>query len=145
MRKSASIRHNGRSRGTRAFGLFAAIWLNLALQPCAMALQAPAETRCPHCPPAEVHEHGKAHAEAERDTPCDDSGDCSLDDSVNHDGRAGQVKLKHPATELPAAVAAPDSGFASRLFAGRQLAPERNYQLASASPPLHVLFCVYLD
>lgn len=145
MKDSASIRHNGRSRGTRAFGLFVAVWLNLALQPCAMALQAPADTGCPHCPPAETHDHGMAHAGMQQQSPCDDAGNCSIDDSVSHDVRTGQVKLKHPAVELPAAIFTPDSGFATQPLTGQCLAPERDYHLAGAAPPLHVLFCVYLD
>jgi hypothetical protein len=142
---SANKSRNSRSRGTRVFGLFVAVWLNLALQPCAMALQAPAESHCPHCPPAKVHEHGMAHAAMERSTPCDDGGECSVDDSVSHDVRAGQVKLKHPAVELPAAISAGDSGLAAHTLTGQRLAPEPDYHFAGAPPPLHVLYCVYLD
>ncbi|NIW09205.1 MAG: hypothetical protein GWN33_00815, partial [Gammaproteobacteria bacterium] len=34
---------------TRVFGLFVAVWVSLALQPCVVA--AVSESDCPHCPP----------------------------------------------------------------------------------------------
>ena len=42
-------RQYARIASSKVLGLFAAVWVSLALQPCAVA--AVAEQSCPHCPP----------------------------------------------------------------------------------------------
>lgn len=131
------------SPGQRALGLFAAVWLNLALAPCAMAMEA--DHDCPHCPPAHEHEmaghhgHGTPTAKApcaSLDTPCGDLDDVSLD------GRAGQPKVKDFG-DLPVAIVPGlehwDTAVATttRESTGPPRWPGR-------STPLHVLHCVYL-
>ncbi len=80
------------------------MWLNLALQPCAMALEA--DHDCPHCPPAHEHEmmahHG--HGEAKAESPCASmQAQCGELDDVSFDGRTGQLKVKDTA-EIPVAI-----------------------------------------
>lgn len=141
-------RHTQRTSRTRAWGypalgLFAAVWLNLALQPCAMALEA--DHDCPHCPPA--HEHEMAahhnHGEAKAEAPCASmQSQCGELDDASLDGRTGQLKVKD-AFELPLAIvhdpAAPAIAAAKRCHQSTGPPPH-----AGSSPPRHVLFCVYL-
>ena len=137
---SAKRRH---SLGRRALGLFAAVWLNLALQPCAMAMAA--DHDCPHCPPANEHEmaghHG--HAVQAEQAPCAslDPGCGELDD-VSLDGRSGQLKLKDLG-ELPVAVApCYDSRFTTPATTIHESTGPPVWP--GGAPPIHVLNCVYL-
>ncbi len=134
------------SRGRRAIGLFAAVWLNLALAPCTMALEAEEDHNCPHCPPAEMQGHHDMHAGMHAEMSCaDDLSDCGLDDSFSHDTRGGQSQLKDAQQELPAFTVAsePDS---SEPAAVRQRAPPRQVSgRLPAGPPIHLLNCVFLD
>ena len=132
-----------RGWGHPVLGLFAAVWLNLALQPCAMAMEA--DHDCPHCPPAHEHEmsahhgHGEPKAEAAcatMEAPCGE-----LDD-VSFDGRTGQLKVKD-AVELPVAIVHDPAA------ATVTIAETCNYATgppiyADGSPPRHILFCVFL-
>lgn len=67
-------RDSANSKRTRAqsrwLGVFVAVWLNLAVQPCAMALGL--DRDCPHCPPVQHEDmaHHGHHAE-EVDAGCD--------------------------------------------------------------------------
>jgi len=129
--------------GHPVLGLFVAVWLNLALQPCAMALEV--DHDCPHCPPAHEHEmashhgHGGSKAEA----PCASmQSQCGELDDVSLDGRTGQLKVKD-VIELPVAVTydlpAPAVAVARQIR--YSTGPPHN---GGVSPPLNVLFCVYL-
>ena len=71
------------TRGGKVLGLFVAVWLNLALAPCAMAIEAgedhPGDHPCPHCPPADTHGHHDMHAGMQAQAPCaDDLSDWDL-------------------------------------------------------------------
>lgn len=127
----------------RILGLFTAVWLNLALQPCAMALEQ--DHDCPHCPPAHEqemaghHGHGAAADEApcaSMQAPCGDLEDVSLD------GRGGQLKVKD-VVEAPVAITGdlvePFADICSYAYSSTDLP-----LLKGQSPPLHVLNCVYL-
>ncbi len=127
----------------RALGFFVVVWLNLALQPCAMAQDV--DRGCPHCPPEMDYSGMSRHAGGSHPTspgvPCAlDAFDCMLADDYSHDGRGGQN--------------APDSGSAA-ILATRILVPEFlrlptqgtvrcSFVAPGTSPPLNVLFCVYL-
>jgi hypothetical protein len=92
----------------RALGFVVVVWLNLALQPCAMALDG--DRGCPHCPPEMDHSGMSGHAGGSRPTsagvPCAVGAfDCMLAGDYSHDGRGGQKTLKD----------APDSGSAATL------------------------------
>ena len=141
-----SIRQCQQSRGRRALGLFVAVWLNLALQPCAMALEADDDHDCPHCPPAQVHEHGDMHGNMDNKMPCADGlSDCAIVEDLNHDGRSGQFQLKDAPVDIPVAIAPHELAEPFRQVATERPPPRYASVHAGAPPPLHVLYCVYLD
>lgn len=146
MRDTAGKMRQGRGRA--AFGLFAAVWLNLALQPCAMAWDARDEQHCPNCPPAEMQDHHGMHAgmaaAKSAGMPCADGlADCMLDQHANHDGRGAQPQPK----DTPVASAAPPLAVAVLALPRGDDAPAPRYASVhpGAPPPLHLLNCVFLD
>jgi len=130
--------------GRRALGLFVAVWLNLAVQPCAMAYEAE-DHDCPHCPPAATHEHGDMHGSMDANMPCaDGASDCNIDDHWNHDSRGSQSKLKDAPADSLIAVAPHELDVATHRR-HETSAPSRDSAVqAGAPPPLYVLNCVYL-
>jgi hypothetical protein len=143
VRQAGSTAATRASRGRTALGLFAAVWLNLVLQPCAMAFDTPQGRVCPHCPPAHEqampahHSHDTAGVHcASLHSGCGDPG------SISVDNRGDLPKIKLPG-ELPVLIVAdvPEP----RLEAARYLPPPVNPRDGPiAAPPLNVLFCVYL-
>ena len=138
------------SRGRSALGLFVAVWLNLALAPCAMALQADDDNHgdhdCPHCPPAEMQGHHEMHAGMQPGGSCaDDLSDCGLDDEFSHDARSGQSQLKDAQYELPVLANAGDVAFGQRAGAQQRAPPPHLAGRLPAGPPVHLLNCVFLD
>ncbi|MEJ2127861.1 MAG: hypothetical protein P8X81_03350 [Woeseiaceae bacterium] len=141
-------RQGTRARG--ALGLFVAVWLNLALAPCAMAAAAASDHDCPHCPPEQMQGHHDMHAgkhgSAEVQMPCaDDLSDCGLDDDFSVDARNGASKLKNAQYELPVAIV-------TELQSASFASPQRNrpppWQAtahAGTAPPIHLINCVFLD
>lgn len=141
----ASIRQKQHSRGLRALGLFVAVWLSLALQPCAMASEADDDHDCPHCPPAQTQEHGGMYGNMDHEMPCADGvADCAIVDDLNHDSRSGKIKLNDAPTDLVIAIAPNDFTGPYCHPADVTLRPGYALALASTTPPLHVLNCVYL-
>ena len=141
--------HNRQWRGTRgirAFGLFVAVWLNLALAPCAMAYEAAQDHDCPNCPPAESHGHHDMHDghEAAASMPCADGlSDCMIEDDVTNDGRQGQVKTGDDQPALGAPFAGPPQ---LRVQVVTVTAVPRYASIQpGAPPPIHLLNCVFLD
>jgi hypothetical protein len=78
------------SGARNVFGLLLALWVSLAIQPCAMA--AVSEHDCPHCP-AEIeaaddsghhHDHGAAQGGAGMSAECDSATAdcCDLEDRI---------------------------------------------------------------
>jgi hypothetical protein len=124
-------------------GLLAIVWINMAVLPCAMAFQV--EDDCPHCPPAEQHEmaahqgHGKATAKP----PCATSQpDCCDVVAASIDTRGGQLEFK-PASELALVTTPAVANVPAR--AARHVGPRSDPpDICGSSPPLHVLFCIYL-
>lgn len=133
-----------RSRTFRAFGLFAAVWLNLALAPCAMAYEPAKDHDCPHCPPSESHGHHDMHDGGAGTMPCADGlADCLLEDDVNHDGRGAQPKVDDAPAVL---VFVPGEEQQHRVAARAANAPPRYASIhPGAPPPVHLLNCVFLD
>lgn len=134
---------------TRFLGLFAALWVGLALQPCAVA--AVAEHDCPHCPPQaeeaavpqKSHCDPVARAEPVESPQCDamQADCCDLEQGTlnvrvdNPDGDGENAAF--PASE-PAPY--PDPGRCANP--GLETGPP---EPCGAPVPLHVLKCVYLD
>lgn len=131
------------SLGQRALGLFAAVWLNLALAPCATAMEA--DHDCPHCPPAHEHEmaghHG--HGAAKAKAPCASlEADCGGIDDISLDGRGGQLKVKDLG-DLPVAIV-PGVEHWDPVVATTVREATGPPRWPGGSTPLHVLHCVYL-
>ena len=131
------------------FGMFVVVCLNLALQPCAMAMGTEQDRDCPHCPPSETQEHHGHHGvtvEEVDQTPCASaSDDCGLGDDLNYDGRNTQLKLKDLPVDAPVAISNPiDIAAVARFVDLRGVCPTRSPP-PDSFPPLNVLYCVYLD
>ena len=141
----ANIRQRQHTWARRALGLFVAVWLNLALQPCAMALEAVQDNDCPHCPPAQTHEHEGMHESMSHEMLCASAAaDCSFSEDLNHDGRSDQPKLKDAHIDSPIAISSRELA----LFYGNPVdyrpPPRYTSVHTGAPPPLNVLHCVYL-
>lgn len=139
----AGTRSNGRSQGLRALGLFVAVWLNLAMAPCAMASEAAGDHDCPHCPPEQMQGHHDMHDGMAADMPCADGlADCMIDDDISNDGRAGQLSLK----DAPQAVV---HTHIDSLLPATPVVCEAPPRYASvhpgAPPPTYLVNCVFLD
>ena len=134
--------------GRRALGLFVAVWLNLALQPCAMAYEAPGDHDCPDCPPAAMHGdhsmHGDMHDSMTAEMPCaGELSDCMIDEDVNHDVRGDELKLKDGTPVILYSAADTDCRESSPQR--RVPVPKHSLVHPGAPPPLHILNCVFLD
>jgi len=141
----ANIRHRQQTWARRALGLFVAVWLNLALQPCAMALESMQGKDCAHCPTAQMQKHGGMHENMGDDMPCADAAtDCSFSEDLNHDGRSGQLKLKDAQFDAPVAITHREFDSFNGSPANFQPRPRYAIVHAAAPPPLNVLHCVYL-
>ena len=114
-----------------------------------MALSGDQDKGCPHCPPAEEQEHGAHHQpadDASGEAHCvSGSGDCSLSDELNHDGRYSQLKLNDHPVDVPIAIS--DWSYVADTPVAKELAGvcRSRSPPPDSSPPLNVLYCVYLD
>lgn len=135
----ASIRQQQQTWGRRALGLFVLVWMNLALQPCAMAYESDDQA------PMQMQGHGGMHHDMDEQVPCADGlSDCSIASDLNHDGRTGKIQLKDLCNDIPLAIAGCESQLRFRQ-PDNALIPARYALLHSgAPPPLYVLHCVYL-
>lgn len=133
----ASIRNHQQPWGRRALGLFVAVWLNLALQPCAMAYAMD--------PPAQMPGHSSMHASMDHEMPCADGmTDCAIVDDINHDGRSGEFKLKDAPGDLVIAIAPHELSLPYGQVVSERPPPRYASVQAGAPPPLNILYCVYL-
>ena len=131
------IRQRSRRWIPRVMGPLAVVWLGMVVQPCLMAAEMDGamggqmDGNCPHCP-----------------TPMQQdcaAGTCTYVDRVDYDGRTPYVRLAnaqlddHPvlfatlATGLPRRTGACSTG------------PPPDATSDLPTPPLNVLFCVYLN
>lgn len=163
----ARIRIRQARLGRPSLVLIAFAWLNVILQPCAMAMTG---SLCPHCPPAHArehaahesaaehghamaataHEHGGGDVTGHRDethsgsTGCGgDLSDCANLDNLNQSER---IKPFSPDFKLVAVFRPPAQGpIVDMRRTSMPNAPPDSARLAGAYPPLNVLYCVYLD
>ena len=141
----ANIRQRQQTWARRALGLFVAVWLNLALQPCAMALESMQDNDCPHCPPAQTHEHEGMHESMGDEMPCAGAAaDCSFSEDLNHDGRSDQLKLKDAHIDSPIAISSTELALPYANPVDFRPRPRYASVHTGAPPPLNVLHCVYL-
>jgi hypothetical protein len=134
---------------TRVFGLFVAVWVSLALQPCAVA--AVSESDCPHCPPeieavdATMESHCNPAAKATHDDlpNCDSvqAACCDLDKGIVS-VRVDTTGVDDDNPGLPTSVPASHPSLGPCEESGSAAGPP---QAVGGSVPLHVLKCVYLD
>jgi len=158
------IRQARWGRPTLALVMFA--WLNVILQPCAMAM---AGSVCPHCPPERMHaqpahamadhghshampdhEHGGEHATSQGQQSDPGSDECAGDLSgcANLDDLRQNDRIKPFSADLKLVGLAPPperctpTGLLRHSTIAASLDSAR---LSGAYPPLNVLYCVYLD
>lgn len=125
-----ALRNKQRRLTPRLLAALGVVWLNMVLNPCAMALGEPDEPDCPHCPPVQH---------------CDEqiSESCRFIDSIDSDGRTHQTQVpdfSDYAYALPP-VPAPVANLAIDVSAITSF-------LLTTGPPgprLHIRYCVYLD
>lgn len=128
----------------KVLGLIAMVWLNMVILPCAMAFQG-AEL-CPHCPPAGEHEMAGHHGHGEiQSEPAGTvvQSECCDQQEASVDARSAKLQA-NPASEVVFVTAPATTGLPARATAERHCAADPP-GLSGVSPPLHVLFCVYLD
>ncbi|MGI9247767.1 MAG: hypothetical protein ACR2QI_02055 [Woeseiaceae bacterium] len=125
-------------------GLVATLWLNMAVLPCAMAFES--DDFCQHCPPAVEHEmashHGHAEVQAKPSCLTMQSQCCDLEEA-SIDVRGCKLEVK-PTTEAVLITAPAVAKLPSRSPGHVSSALDPPH-ISGCSPPLHVLFCVYLD
>mgnify|MGYP001826465287 CR=1 FL=1 len=137
-----------KSRRTRAFGLLVAVWVSLALQPCAIA--AVSDHECPHCPveveatPAAIEDHcnpaGKIKADDGRSLPSAQSDCCDLDNGIVN-VRLDTSGDHDDATFLPTSVPASQFRLGPCEDSGNATGPPDS---TGGPVPLYVLKCVFL-
>ena len=138
-----SMRFGAGAATRRGFGLFAIVWLNLALTPCAIAFDG--ERGCAHNPPSGHHEMAGHHDHGEQKAghPCASMQEacCEIAD-VSVDTRGGTIEFDDsPGLECLTAFSPDDS--AQKILA-RHLATTDPPDPPAGSRALHKLFCVYL-
>ncbi len=151
LKSSVTIQQRQTPWARRALGLFVVVWLNMALLPCAMALEDMREHGCPHYPAAVSGQMPSHSADESYDTlpegaPCCDvdASQCAFLDDYTFDGRIVQSKVKDapydvPVAIVPVIVAMPvaDSVPVLPVIGDASLRPGHRL-------PLNVLNCVYL-
>lgn len=155
MNSLATLRQRQTPWARRVVGIFVVVWLNLALQPCAMAMGGGDDHDCPHCPTSHTRQHDghemssdemKGHEMTGHDMPCAmGAADCSVLDTAYIDSRTGQFKLKDGPSDLPATLI-PSAPWLANTSAERvTLVAPFATDSPGTSPPLNILYCVYLD
>ena len=144
MRRMFTTRQATTTVTSRVLAVVVALWLNLAVQPCAMAFEDDGD--CPHCPPAQdmqmAGHHG--HQDDSANPGCETAqSDCGEIEDFSLDGRNHLSKLKDKA-ELVAIVASPVPIAALDPIGFSTTAADPPGLLASPTR-LHLLNCVFLD
>ena len=135
-----SIRSSITSAPRRMLSVFVLCWLNLAITPCAMAFEVADD--CPHCPPAaeqEMAHHGQ-HEFADT-VECESmQAECCDLEAAAVDNRVGKYESQDDVSVVAVPVGWPSLHTLSVVRHEMRPPDPGNY-----SPPLHKLFCVYLD
>ncbi len=145
----ANIRQRQIPWAHRVLGMFVVVWLNMALQPCAMAFGD--EHDCPQCPPAHSRERPsqtshESYDKALEGAPCyAEASQCAFSDDYNYDGRTVQIKVKDAPSDVPVAIApvVVASSLADTVFVSP--GPDDPSYRPGVPPSLNILYCVYLD
>ena len=150
----AKIRQRQVPWARRVLGMFVVVWLNMALQPCAMAfgnVDAKANGHdCPHCPPAHAAKdsshaaHDMDHADTST-SPCEiNASSCAFPDDFNFDVRSVKIKVENAPGDVPVGIVSsiagnPSNGNSLQLSGIGDKSYVPPYRSA-----LNVLYCVYL-
>ena len=127
-------------RWRRTVALVLVAWFNLALQPCAMAMQADDEAPCAPCPQTQSQEQAAHHADADS-APCFTADtDCQVLDELLPQESARDLPGDQALAKAPSGFTDMSSASATRLHYFRP-----DSLLPGHPPPLSVLYCVYLD
>lgn len=151
----STIRRKQTPWARRVLGLFAVVWLNMALQPCAMAFGDMQQRDCMHCPPGHSMEmsstdthmsHAGGSTENTPDNAFCETGpfQCGLLDDYKFDGRSVQVKVKNAPSDVPIGIV---QAVVSTPVLNNLPAPCSRVDIAfqpGDQPPLNLLYCVYL-
>lgn len=139
----ATVRRKPAALKSKILGLVAVLWLNTVLLPCAMAFES--EEPCPHCPPDEDHQMASHHGHGELDAKpscatalleCCDLAAASIDT------RGSNLQFK-PTSDIVFIAAPVTTDLPARAWVQQQIASDPP-DISGTSPPLHVLYCVYL-
>ncbi len=144
MFRGTAARRSPAALRPKVLGLLTVLWLNMAALPCAMAFES-AET-CPHCPPAGEHDMASHHnhGEVEAQPACATMQvECCDLDAASVDSRGGKLNAK-PASEMVFVTAPPIAALPVRT-SGQRFCATDPPDAPGVAPPLHVLYCVYLD
>jgi hypothetical protein len=133
----------------RVLGLFVVMGLNLALQPCAMAMGVDDEHDCPRCPTSHTSEHVghdmASHGNTASEMPCaTGADDCSPMDTLNVDGRVTPHKVKDLPSDQPVAILSSAALLSTVDYHVQSKSLPRTYRTPGNSLPLNILYCVYL-
>ena len=151
MNSLASIRQRQIPWAHRVLGLFVVLWLNMALQTCAMALSDEHQHNCPQCPPAHSQEmpsqgSHESHNKALEGAPCNvDASQCGFSDNYNYDGRTVQVKVKDAPSDVLVAIAPAVVAMSLTNTVSVSPGPDDPWHRPGVPPSLNILYCVYLD
>ena len=144
MNHSATARSGSAALTRGVWSLLAVLLLNMAVLPCAMALESD-DHDCSHCPPADQQQMAghDDHIAARAELPCATTvSQCGDVDEAGVDTRSGKLKVKDSVDveffALPAIAELPT--WHSGQVATAAVPPD----IHGGSPPLHVLYCVYL-
>ncbi len=136
-----TLRNIRNSAPRRMFSVFVIFWLSLAITPCAMAMEA--AKGCPHAPALAtqvVGHHGHHNANTTHDCKTMQS-DCCDRDAASVDSRAS--KLKSSSDDL--LIVAVDIPWLADPAESVQEPAIPPPDPVGFSPPLHKLYCVYLN
>jgi len=140
-------KHRNGSRTRKALGLMLAVWVSLAVQPCAVAAVSAEE--CPHGPvPAETTPEPERNHCGSLVTGSEEVASCASAESECCDLEEGIVNVRvelpdfgDDITVLPASVPASHPCLGPCEESGNAAGPP---EPSGGSVPLHVLKCLYL-
>ena len=132
MSNSGKPQKRAKSWAHKASGLVLVAWLNLALQPCVMAMEVDTDQDCPHCPTELSHDQDQNQGTV-----------CSYVASYNYDSRDSQPKPKDLSPDAPIPVNDVVALSASEIPPKGSVRAVRTAEHLG-EPPINVLHCVYL-
>ena len=139
----ATARRKPAALKRKLLGLLSVLWLNMAVLPCAMAFES--DEPCPHCPPAEVHQMASQHGYGEvnaKPSCATAQSECFDLAAASIDTRGSNLQVK-PTSDVVFIAAPVTAVLSARASVQRHVASDPP-DISGASPPLHVLYCVYL-